>query len=72
MSLYYFWAHRSSGERYAIRMNDGRLSGVAGPLPQSEVRTDRLPDFAYEDAPEDAAWAREHGSDFGLYEPLED
>jgi len=66
---YQYWAHKRSGEVYAVRLEHGRVTGVCGPLHRSEAVTTNLLNMHYDDHPEDVAWLRKADNDFVLYEP---
>lgn len=68
---YEYWQHGGSGEVWAVRLDpSGDVTGSCGPLHYSEYRRpELLPDYHYDDAPEDADWVQEHEREFSLHKP---
>lgn len=66
-TTYCFWRH-TSGDVYAIRQQNGRVTGCVGPLSEAYQDRENLPDHHWDDFTEDAAWAEEHEAEFRLYE----
>lgn len=54
---YQFWQHVESGGIYAVRLEQGALTGICGPLDRDEVRRETLSAFDYDDRRDDVAWA---------------
>jgi hypothetical protein len=52
MTTYELWAHPRSGEVYAFRLDEGRVTGCRGPLPSREMAAGNLADYQYEGLPE--------------------
>lgn len=55
--------HPTSGETYAVRLDDGQIAAVAGPLHHTDRRDDAalamwIANAAPGDAEDDAAWLR--------------
>jgi hypothetical protein len=44
---YTYWRHKTTGEIYAIRVEDGYINGMAGPIPPDEALRDTLPAWPY-------------------------
>ncbi len=66
-----FWYHKSSGERYAVRLQDSHVTGACGPLHYSEVKEELLRDFHYDDDHDTPALADSidaNQDDYGLVE----
>lgn len=69
-STYQFWQYMKSGEIYAVRLEHGDVTGISGPLHESEVRPANLPEFDYDDQRDDVAWAEQHEpNDWRPYQP---
>jgi len=68
MINYQFWDAPNSGEVFAIRIEDGIVTGCDGPLDHSQVIEADLPLMHYDDCPEDAAWAESTRDDWRLHE----
>jgi hypothetical protein len=68
MSRFQFWAHRTSGEVWAVRLadDDDTVTGACGPLAEGE-RDEPLPDYNYDR--DDAEWLAAHEHEFNLWEP---
>jgi len=60
-----FWAHKASGEVWAVQLRDGVVTGSCGPLHHSE-RSD-LDALEYD--PEGNEWFAEHDGEFALWQP---
>jgi len=60
-----FWAHKQTGEVWAVQLRDGVVTGSCGPLHHSE-RSD-LDALEYD--PEENEWFAEHDDEFALWEP---
>jgi hypothetical protein len=67
MTSYEFRTHRWTATYYAIRLCNGQITGVCGPLPES-ARTERgdLAVYEYDDRPEVLLRARRNPDQFGL------
>lgn len=65
---YQFWCHQRSGERYAIRIEGGHVTGACGPLHYNEVEEELLPDYHYDDEPDLAEDIDANQDDYGLVE----
>jgi hypothetical protein len=68
---YQFWQHMKSREIYAVRLEQGALTGICGPLHPNEVRPENLPAFDYNDQRDDVAWAQEHDQEPGVWRIFE-
>jgi hypothetical protein len=66
---YELWTHRFTHAFYAVRLNEGRVTGVCGPLPFSTLsaRGD-LAGYIYDDRPEAIEEALRHPEQLGLAE----
>jgi CBS domain-containing protein len=60
-----FWRARSTGRVYAVELQDGVVTGSAGPLSTGELDPGFLAAFDY--SAEEAGWLEEHREDFDLY-----
>jgi hypothetical protein len=69
MNSYELWTHRWTHAFYAVRLSEGRVTGVCGPLPFATLgaRGD-LAGYAYNDRPEAIEEALRHPEQFGLAE----
>lgn len=65
---YAFWLHNKSGCLYAIRQEDGVVTGCCGPVNFIHADRSRLEDYHYEDTLEDAFWVQDNEAGFSLYE----
>src|SRR2546421_10229236 len=65
MITYELWTHRWTATYYAIRLCEGHITGVCGPLPES-ARTERgdLAVYDYDDRPEVLRRARRNPDQF--------
>ena len=52
MTTYELWAHPRSGEVYAFRLDEGRVTGCRGPLASRDMAEGNLADYRYEELPE--------------------
>ena len=52
MTTYELWAHPRSGEVYAFRFQEGRVTGCRGPLTLREIAEGNLADYSFEELPE--------------------
>jgi hypothetical protein len=52
MRSYELWSHPQSGERFAFRLDEGRITGCCGPLADTETTEKDLADYRYEELPE--------------------
>jgi hypothetical protein len=52
MTTYELWVHPRSGEVYAFRLDEGRVTGCRGPLTLREMAEANLADYLYEELPE--------------------
>lgn len=60
-----YWRHQLSGEVYAVKISNGDVVAVVGPLHHSEygdLRADSLGDYNY--TSEDVDWIVEHNGEF--------
>ena len=66
MAEYQFWSHNTSGETYAIRIENQEVTGCIGPLHHTEVIASDLPSFEYDDEDSllDAQWVRDDVEQF--------
>jgi len=67
MEIYEFWRDRSTRHVFAIRLRDGAVTGVCGPLDVSEIEAEFLDALDYET--DRAEWLDAHRDEFELYEP---
>jgi len=67
---YQYWDHPTSGETYAIRISDGKVTGCVGPLAHHEITAANLPDYDYfsQESQDDAAWVAESQDAWTLHE----
>lgn len=64
MIRYEYWAHRG-GEKYLIRLDDtDGITGVCGPLPQTNIPTANRPNYNYDSQPLQTAWIWKHTTEF--------
>ena len=65
MSSYELWRHRWTSDFYAVRLDAGRVTGVAGPLPFCTLsgRGD-LAEYPFDDRPEAIEHALKHPEQF--------
>jgi hypothetical protein len=62
---YEFWRKRTTGQVYAVALEDGVVRGVCGPLDPEELDERFLPAFDY--VPERAARVEAGREEFALY-----
>lgn len=60
-----YWAHKKSGDEYAVEIQEGRVIGACGPL-HYEDRPQDMRDFEY--SREDGEWINSHQDEFRLQE----
>lgn len=67
---YEFWLHHTSGETWAVLLDDktGEIVGTCGPLYYDDVRFSNLPNFDYDYSVDDIAWIDAHYDEFRLVE----
>jgi hypothetical protein len=64
MIRYEYWTHLD-GENYLIRLGDANLvTGVCGPLRQSEIPEANRHNYDYDTQPQHTAWVRAHEAEF--------
>lgn len=69
---YNLWAHKTSGEIYAVETDaEGRVVGACGPLHHSEARSSLLADMHYRDDADLIADVDAHADDYRLFRPVE-
>ena len=51
MTTHELWTHPRSGEVYAFRLEEGRVTGCYGPLTLREMAPENLADYPYEELP---------------------
>ncbi len=59
-----YWQSTATAEVFAVRLDDGMVSGVCGPLARSETEPSFLPAFDYD--AERAPWYEQHREEFAL------
>lgn len=64
MKEHEFWRERSTGQVYAIELEDGIVTGSCGPLSRTETDDDFLPSFDY--SPVRAEWIERNREAFEL------
>ena len=64
----YYWAHRSSGEVFAIEFSKGHVISACGPLYYKEVTEANLNPWNFNNQPETAQWMDRNQDDFNLLE----
>ncbi len=64
----YYWAHRSSGEVYAVQFKIGHVFSACGPLHYKEVTQANLNEWNFNSESEDAVWIDESQDEFNLVE----
>jgi hypothetical protein len=52
MTTYELWVHPQSGAVYALRLQEGRVTGCRGPLTPGEMSRGNLADYLYGELPE--------------------
>lgn len=62
---YQYWSHQTSGETWAVQLNDSIVVGACGPLYCEDHPAD-MRDFEY--SPEDGEWVEEHKDEFAWSE----
>lgn len=69
MIIYELWTHRWTSAFFAVRIADGRVTGLCGPLPPAprEARGD-LAGYEYDERPEAIWCAQKHPEQFALAE----
>jgi len=69
MITYELWTHRWTATYYAIRLCEGHITGVCGPLPESaRIERGDLAAYDYDDRSEVLLRARRNPDQFGLAE----
>ena len=61
MNSYEYWAHKSSGDTWAVEIRNGMVVGACGPLHHSERPAD-MRDFDFDR--ETGDWVEENRDDF--------
>jgi hypothetical protein len=69
MSSYELWAHRWSGDIFAVRLHADHVTGVCGPLSLLQAVEADLATLTYDERPEAVYRAQEHPEQFSLAEP---
>jgi hypothetical protein len=54
---YQYWRHEPSGARYAVRLNEGHVTGCVGPLTDELFRSRYVVEYPFDAAHPDAEWA---------------
>jgi len=57
MLEYQYWRHEPSGARYAVRLNEGHVTGCVGPLTDELFRSRYVVEYPFDAADADAEWA---------------
>jgi hypothetical protein len=65
---YEFWKHNKSGDIYAVRILEGKITGAVGPLHWKEQEDKNLPNFHYDDYLEGVEWFNDHQELFDNYQ----
>jgi hypothetical protein len=52
VTVYELWSHPRSGDTYAFRLEDGRVTGCRGPLTMREMAEGDPAGYRYDDLPE--------------------
>lgn len=66
---YQYWAHKSTGEVWAVEVNDaGEVVASIGPLEHREYRRCAASEYAVNMGSEDADWFNEWSDEFELWE----
>jgi hypothetical protein len=63
---YEYWRHKVLGETYAVRLQDGKVTGVLGPLDGTSVDRTALPYHKYDANPDRCRCLEDRGSEFLL------
>ena len=61
---YQYWRHRISGATFAVRVENGEVTGFCGPVVADDPHADDLPLYAYDSPPETLDWVWEHAGEF--------
>jgi hypothetical protein len=64
----YYWAHKSSGEVFAVQVENDEVGSACGPLYYKEVTATNLDTWNFNNQPETAAWLNFYQEDFNLLE----
>jgi hypothetical protein len=68
---YEYWAH-SQGEKYLIRLDEANyITGVCGPLRQSDIPAANRHNFDYDQQPLLTVWVRANASEFHNSVPVQ-
>ena len=59
-----YWRHRMSGATYAVRVEDGQLTGFYGPVVADDPRPDGLSRYPYDSPSQTLDWVWEHTGEF--------
>lgn len=68
MPTYQFWAHKTSGETYAIRLEGDKVTGCVGPLYREPIDWFDLEDYHYDEWLVNADWVDANQDKFRLLE----
>ena len=60
------WRHKALGEFYAVRLEERRVTGVAGPLGGAAPAPATLAHLDYDEDPERCRWLQERESEYLL------
>jgi hypothetical protein len=63
---YQYWRHEPSGARYAVRLNEGHVTGCVGPLTDEDFRSRYVVEYPFAAAAADVAWAAAERAAFTL------
>ena len=63
-----YWQHKTSGEVYAVQFENGEVFSACGPLHHSEVTSENLKDWNFNNEIELAEDLHNHQEDYRLYE----
>jgi hypothetical protein len=63
---YQYWRHEPSGERYAVRLKGGCVTGCVGPLTDIEFCSRFVVEYPFDASAADAQWAAAERAEFTL------
>jgi hypothetical protein len=65
-AIYQLYLHRPTGERHAFRIEGGRVTGCLGPQDLPPWGATDLTQLAFDEHPDQVAWANDHREEFEL------